>query len=283
MTLRARLLSWSFELDRIARVLAITREELALHMLSEQDWLTVGRELYSRAAKYSNGSEHNESGLFAFEQAALDEHFPAPPASLLVGACGGGRELFALVERGYRIAAAYDPVTVFIDALRDEPRLFEYRDRICVGSHQKLEAMLPIAELRQRGTPIDAALIGWGSYTHILGAERRVEFLRALRALCPRGPVLVSFFVKVEDEAERPGRFRSRLRRLLGTTDATVETGDGLHRGAGAVHYFTETSFATEATTAGYRVQLWQEHGAAAGHAVLIPESAIPQSLSGSA
>jgi len=136
MTARARLMSWSFELDRIARVLAIAREELAFRFLAEDDWLEVGRSLYGRADKYSRGSAHNESGLFAFERAAIEEAFPPPPASILVGACGGGRELFALIERGYRIAAAYDPVATFIEALRQDPRLFDVKDRLCVGTHQ---------------------------------------------------------------------------------------------------------------------------------------------------
>ncbi|MEI9939906.1 MAG: hypothetical protein WDO69_22020 [Pseudomonadota bacterium] len=268
---RARLLNWSFELDRIARVLAIAREELAFRILAEKDWLELGRLLYDRSAKYALGSEHNESGLFAFERGAIQKAFPPPPASLLVGACGGGRELFALIERGYRIAAAYDPVASFVEALRADPRLLESKDRLCVGPHQAIESMAPIAELRRRGNPVDAVIIGWGSYTHLLGTERRIEFLRSLRTLCPHGPVLVSFFVEMAAEAERPRRFRSKLRRILGTSAAMVETGDGLHRGTGGVHYFTEASFATEVAKAGYHVREWQEHDFAAAHAILIP------------
>ncbi|HKO49583.1 MAG TPA: hypothetical protein VJV79_17760, partial [Polyangiaceae bacterium] len=124
MTARARLMSWSFEFDRIARVLAIAREELAFRMFAESDWLDLSRSLYGRAAKYARGSDHNESGLFAFERDVIEQAFPAPPAAILVCACGGGRELFSLVERGYRIAAAYDPVPGFIEALRQDPRLF---------------------------------------------------------------------------------------------------------------------------------------------------------------
>jgi len=273
MTIRARMLRWSFELDRIARVLAIAREEVAFRFLTERDWLDLGRSLYGRSGKYSRGSAHNESGLFAFERHAIEEAFPPPPASLLVAACGGGRELFALIERGYRIAAAYDPVAPFIAALRADPRLFHCRDRLCVGSHQSVESLPPLAELPRDGTPIDAVVVGWVSYTHLLGAARRIEFLRALRTLCPRGPVLLSFFVEGAGEAERPRILRSRLRRILATTGAMVEPGDGLHRGAGGIHYFTEASFASEVAKGGYRVQHWGEHDFAAAHAVLIPES----------
>ena len=272
MTARARLMSLSFGLDRIARVLAIAREELAFRTLTEQDWLELGRSLYGRSVKYSTGSEHNKSGLFAFERAAIEAVFPPPPASILVGGCGGGRELFGLLDRGYRIAAAYDPVATFIEALHGDPRLEGSKDRICVGPHQAIESMAPIAELRARGTLVDAVVIGWGSYTHILGGRTRVAFLRSLRALCPRGPVLVSFFVGIRSEPERPRQFRSRLRRILGTTSSMVEDGDGLHRASGGAHYFTESGFTSEVAKAGYRVEHWQEQDFASAHAILIPE-----------
>jgi hypothetical protein len=273
MSPRSRLIGWSFELDRIARVLAIAREELAFRLLTDEDWLQLGQALYGRAAKYTRGSEHNESGLFAFEHDGIREHFPPPPASILVGACGGGREIFALVERGYRIAAAYDPVSSFVDALRSDPRLIDCKERLCVAPHQAVESLAVLAELRQRGNQVDAVLVGWGSYTHILKASARVDFLRSLRALCPNGPVLISVFVDTGGEAQRPNRFRSKLRRLLGTTNAMVEKGDGLHRASGGIHSFTELGFRTEAQNAGYRVKHWQEHEFAAAHAILIPHS----------
>jgi hypothetical protein len=273
MTARARLMSWSFALDRVARGLAILREELAFRTFTEQDWLELGSSLYARGNKYSSGSAHNESGLFAFERDALEKHFPPPPAAILVGACGGGREIFGLLDRGYRIAAAYDPVERFIEALRKDPRLFEIRDRLCVGAHQNVESMPPLRQRSGTGTPVEAVVVGWGSYTHLRGAARRVEFLRSLRSLCPSGPVLLSFFVEVGGEGSRPARLRTQLRGFLGTTSPMVETGDGLHRGQGAIHYFTEAALAAEATEAGYRVQHWQEHDFAAGHAILIPET----------
>src|SRR6478735_9831762 len=98
MTPRARLMSWSFALDRAARGLATAREELAFRFLTERDWLDLGRAIYGRAAKYSGGSDYNQSGLLDFERDAVQEAFPPPPASLLVGGCGGGRELFALLD-----------------------------------------------------------------------------------------------------------------------------------------------------------------------------------------
>jgi len=265
-------MNWSFELDRVARGLAILREELAFRTFTEQDWLDLGRSLYGQATHYSRGSVHNESGLFAFERESIELAFPSPPAAILVGACGGGREIFGLLQRGYCIAAAYDPVESFIAALREDPRLIEIRDRLCVGTHQSVQSLPALGQLSRTGTRIDAVVVGWGSYTHLRGAKRRVEFLRSLRALCPTGPVLLSFFAEMGSEPERVTRLRARLRRLMGTTDSMVEPGDGLNRGQGATHRFTEVAFAREASEAGYRVVRWQEHDFAAAHAVVVPE-----------
>jgi hypothetical protein len=269
----ARLISWTFELDRIARVLAIVREELMFRLLDENGWLELSRRLYGRSSKYMGGSAHNESGLFEFEQRAIERFFPSPPASILVAACGGGRELFGLVERGYRIASAYDPVASFIEALRCDPRVLDAKDRLCVGTHQALDSIAPVSD-QHPGGRIDAVIVGWGSYTHLLRAARRVRFLRSLRSRCPQGPVLLSFFVASgTTEGERPHRLRSNLRRLLGTDDSMFEAGDGVHGGTGGIHYFTEAGFVAEVEQAGYEVRHYQEHEISAAHAVLIPKS----------
>jgi hypothetical protein len=243
-------------------------------LLDENGWLELSRHLYGRSRKYTDGSVHNDSGLFEFERLAIERYFPPPPASILVGACGGGREIFALVELGYRIASAYDPVAPFIEALRRDARLLEAKARLYVGTHQALDSMGLVSAQDSGTSRVDAVLVGWESYTHLLRAERRVAFLRSLRSLCPRGPVLLSFFVAHDTrEAERPARVRSGLRRLLGTDESMFEAGDGVHGGTGGIHYFTETTFVAEAERAGYTVRHYQEHEVSAAHAVLIPQS----------
>ena len=243
-------------------------------LLDEDGWSDLSRQLYGRSIKYASGSAHNELGLFEFERLAIERSFPPPPASILVGACGGGRELFGLVELGYRIASAYDPVDQFIAALRRDPRLFEAKDRLYVGTHQALDSAGPVSDEHSGTGQVDAVIVGWGSYTHLLRAARRVRFLCSLRSLCPHGPVLLSFFVASDmKEGERPHRLRLNLRKLLGTDDSMFEVGDGVHGGTGGIHRFTERSFVAEAEQAGYAVVQYQEHEASAAHAVLIPKS----------
>jgi len=269
---RARLLSSTFVLDRIARFLAVAREEIAFRWLREADWTELSEVLYGRTAKYHGATSHNESGLFAFERAAIEEFFPAPPASVLVGACGGGRELLALRALGYRIAAAYDPVTAFVSELKQDARLTDISDRIHVGSHQTLRELCPLVESKRES--IDAVVVGWGSYTHVLGSKQRVQFLRSVRALCPRAPVLLSFFTDVgDDEGPRVNALRATLVKLLGTGSKAIESGDRLHRGIGGVHFFTEASFTDEVRRAGYDVLRYREHDFSYAHAVLSPRA----------
>lgn len=121
---------------------------------------------------------------------------------------------------------------------------------------------------------VDAVLVGWGSYTHLLRTARRVRFLESLRAICPGGPVLLSFFVAGGAvEGERPSRLRSNLRAWLGTSDSLVEPGDGLHRGTGGIHYFTEAALKAEAEQAGYEVRHYELYDWGAAYAVLVPNS----------
>ena len=125
---------------------------------------------------------------------------------------------------------------------------------------------------------VDAVLVGWGSYTHLLRTARRVRFLESLRGICPGGPVLLSFFVASDGvEGERPSRFRSNLRSWLGTGNSLVEPGDGLHRGTGGIHYFTEAALRAEAEQAGYEVRHYELYDWGAAYAVLVSAAGSPR------
>ena len=114
-------------------------------------------------------------------------------------------------------------------------------------------------------------MIGWGSFTHLIGIEPRIAFLRSLRKLCPRAPVLLSFFADFGDEGARVAAVRATLRRHLGRPRSPVEPSDRLLRGIGLSHYFTRASFAAEADRAGYDVSAYEEHDFSYAYAVLTP------------
>ncbi len=137
--------------------------------------------LYDRATRYTRPATQ-QLGLHDFETAALEEHFPDPPANLLVLGCGGGREVIALLQRGYEIVGS-DPARNLVEAASEA---CGDRAMLVVGKVQDA------ARFNQHA-PFDGVIVGWGAWGYVLQASERVEALRCLAALCPAGPVLLSW------------------------------------------------------------------------------------------
>lgn len=210
---------------------------------------------YERHARYAD-PVHNDAGLYAWEQAALDRHFPKEGA-ILVPACGGGRELAALANAGFR-TTGFDP----------EPRLValaQARDWRTV-SHSPHILHAPADTLPQGLGRHDAALIGWGAYTHMVGRSARVAFLAAVKeCLPPNAPILLSFWSRASRDRRLGLAFlvASVVARLVGN-NRRPERGDWL--GQHFAHYFDEQEIRDELAAAGF--QLVEYDDEPYGHAV---------------
>ena len=152
---------------------------------------------------------------FPWEEEAIRDFFPKPPAHVLVGGAGGGREALALVERGYRVTA-FDPSADLVDALAARAHATEglevYRARYEDLPH--LDGVSGRDGIELSALPaIDAAVAGWGSFSHLRTHELRVAALESLAQATP-GPILVSFLGLYDDE-RAPESFLGRLRRAL--------------------------------------------------------------------
>ncbi len=255
--------------DAAAAAATIVRDELALALLGDPARDDVTSAFYDASSKYAAGSPHDESGLTPFEEAAVAAHFPPPPARLLVGGAGAGRELVALAERGYAVEG-YEPVARLVDEARRALAAHGASGEVWRGGHETLGEAL-----RERATPsFDAVVVGWTSWAHLLGSARRVAFLRAVREACPRGPVLLSFFGPGPDEPGSPReRVRARVRRVVAALPGArpVEVGDALHQGRFFVHHVTPGELAREAEAAGYDVVHHADDASTYPHAVLRP------------
>ena len=127
-----------------------------------------------------------------WERHVFGRFFPAPPARVLVGGAGMGREAFALAAQGYSVVA-FDRVPELVQGMRAA------RGNAAVQVRQGLYQDLPYLrsedgeriDLRQE-PPFDAAVIGWGSFSNLLSDADRVETLRRF-AEVTRGPILASF------------------------------------------------------------------------------------------
>jgi len=71
---------------------------------------------YGVTGVYRPDASNYRSELFNWEQEAFARAFPAPPARVLVGGAGGGREAFALAERGYEVVA-FEPSAALAAAM----------------------------------------------------------------------------------------------------------------------------------------------------------------------
>jgi len=191
----ARLILASRWLDRGYGLLEKVRSELVLAFASDETLDRYNDLAYSGSSEYDPSSSAFRAYLFPWEEQVVDRFFPTPPARVLVGGAGSGREAFALLERGYEVVA-FDPSVglTSLMASRTHPagKLSVYR-----GGYEDLPVLSAVGG--DGGTvsladmpPFDASVIGWGSYSHLRTTEQRINTLRAFGDATD-GAVVVSF------------------------------------------------------------------------------------------
>jgi hypothetical protein len=186
---------------------ALTLEEKGLLTVRIYDYLPVYRTI--------------GDALHSWEEPWFASRLPMPPARVLVGACGTGREAVALAGRGFRVHA-FEPAPEFVAESR---RRLGPRAEVVRLSYEELNAIvldgasLPASELRD--ARYDAIILGSGSLTHVLDPREQERLLRSLSILCPQGPILASFFCDEESAGDAVSIGRAaRVGRRIGRTIA---------------------------------------------------------------
>jgi SAM-dependent methyltransferase len=210
-------------------------------------------DLYYERHRFYFEEEHNARGLFPWEERVLERHFSGV-RSVLVTSAGGGREVLAFARKGYRVVGTENHAGLCKTA---EARL--------AGLPNARVLSLPPRDLPAGEPLFDAAVLGWGGYSHMAPRAQRIAFLRKVRGgLQPGGRLLVSYLgrkpgaertVSVARAVTRP------LRRVCGYV--AVEPGDGIT--LGFVHRFLPGEAAREAEEAGFAAL---EESVASGGAV---------------
>ncbi len=232
--------------------------ELALHTLDPDELERLTCAIYD-----AKGTYREDPGLMPWEEAWFARDLPPAPARVLVGGAGSGREVRALHAQGYEVIA-FEPAPAFVrralalDANAQRAFLLgSYSD--LVDSSRPRHADLN-AELA-RFAPYDAALVGWGSFSHIPGPETRFGLLARLRELCPRGPLLASFFMQFETLPPEGGRMErwgrqlaATLRQRMGQPPRVLSQGESLLLDAGYAHQYTAQEIDELATRLGARL-----------------------------
>ncbi len=216
----------------------------------------------------SSASAHH--GLWDWETRWFDVRLPAPPARVLIGGAGAGREALPLIERGYQI-----------DALEPSGALWETLaallgpERLAVrATYEELSAALldgaggPAASFV--GPRYDAVVLGWGSFTHVLVEAERRRTMQACARLTD-GPILVSFWMRDQaSDAEASAR-ASRLGRAVGQRLGRLRLGNGTPPGEKSAfgHAFERAEVEALARSVGREI-IWEGASGVYPHATLV-------------
>jgi hypothetical protein len=155
--------------------------------------------------------------LFSWEEEAIAKYFPRPPARLLVGAAGGGREVLALAAMGYEVVA-FEPsaplAALMADRLPKGLNVMVYR-----AGYEDMPNLFPPRPGMRGGnletwSGFEAAILGFGSYSHLRTEGARIRTLSSF-ARYVRGPILVSFHQSDTSKLPPNGGQTERLGRLL--------------------------------------------------------------------
>jgi hypothetical protein len=229
-------------LNRLLKLLTALHEGCWLGWLRADDLNAVTKELY-RTSQWYKSTEHNLSGLFDWETAALACHF-RPESRILVAGAGAGREVLALRRAGFQA-----------EGFECSPTLLQASQTI-FQQLGELDSVTPCAaDLVPAGPAIyDGIIVGWGAYTHIPTKQRRIAFLRALRdRALPHSPVLLSFFTREQDSRYEKAVYQTARiwRFVLCHRKETLDRGDRITLGQ-FVHFFTRDEVEAELRAAGF-------------------------------
>lgn len=200
---------------------------------------------------------YNRSGLWDWETKIISQYFASSKSILLAGA-GGGREIYALSQKGYQV-----------DGFECNALFVNYANRFL-----KQEGIDSQVVLAPRDTCpsferlYNGGIIGWGAYTNIQGKQHRIKFLQQIRShLEPGSPILLSFFPRQKDSNSFKliafiGNLIVKIRQ-----NKPIELGDSLLPHRIFVHYFIEPEIKYELEQANFKLVLYQdeEYGYAIG------------------
>jgi len=235
--------------DRLARISGAVFDGLWLGLLSRPQMHELDARFYDERIERVDGQAfrydddaYNSRGLSDWEEGAVSDHFPAGARVVVTGA-GGGREVLALLERGYDVVG-YEPHRGLAAAGADflSRRGHPGRLRTCERD-----------EFPGEVERCSGLVVGWGSYMLIAGRAQRIAFLRAARRrLSQDDPILLSFFAY----RQRPRHFAvvaavaNAVRRLR--REERVEVGDAL--AGNFLHCFTRSEIEAELAEGGFRL-----------------------------
>jgi hypothetical protein len=257
--LGARLILGTKWVDRAQLLLDRVRFELVTGLASDEVLDRFNDLVYTTAGGYDPEAPGFRDYLFPWEEQVVDRFFPQPPARILIGGGGSGREAFALLQRGYEVVT-FDPSTGLIGLMAKRMRpglpLQVYR-----AGYEDLPTLLPadsdgpVRSLTEM-PKFDTSLLGWGSFSHLRTTEQRVHTLHWFREATV-GPIVVSFLHMGSRHRGRPRRLIRLRNRIRATRGRTL--GDAFSIYIGFYHVFDDAEIRTLAAQARLEVAYLSE------------------------
>ena len=202
----------------LSHAVSIIRDETMLAFIPPERRPSVTTAIYDQQRSYAPGGELFALGLYEWERRLIaTPPFPAPPARLLLGGAGGGREVVPLRDRGYEVWS-FEPSPQLV-AEANTAMGAQNGASLVVGDYDDLVRAVrgEFTRLSALATQeFDAIILGWGSLSYVTPEEARLELLVTLKMLAPAAPVILSFIPRLDaDERGRPAALRRGLRRVL--------------------------------------------------------------------
>jgi hypothetical protein len=260
------------------RTSVMVRDETLWAWTSQPGRERTNRAIYSGLETYLPGGATFADGLFDWERAAIASPFFPPAGRILLGAAGGGRELAGLGKMGYEVVA-FEPVPALAEAARAVACAYPQCQVISASYADLVRAREkgtgPLAP-HVGGREFHGVIFGWTSFSYVW-REDRDALMKALRALAPRAPVLLSYLLAGDSPEGRLGGMRRGFRRLLrfAGAPALAEPGDGFQPWSGFFQRLTPDEVRSLAERTGYRPAYIK--GPPAPHALFLPANPSEQ------
>lgn len=256
------------------RIVGLTRAALNSFLaeaLSEGERIDLSRDIYNTKRKELEG----EATLHEWENPWFERRLPRPPARILIGGAGTGREARVLQQRGY-VLTTFEPAP---NAVNKSKQFLGANCDVHIGSYEELNRAVLEREPNElqliAEKQFDAIIAGWGSLNFVISAKERELFFQTCRVLCPKGPLLGSFALQEFNRenkyiaitthgARRAGKALAWVRRI----DSSIFRKNPFALGAGT--YLSLLEIEALASAAKYSV-IWETEPGYP-HATFVPQ-----------